>query len=311
MNQAAGKVLPWHLVATICATLGVAVLASLWLFGPVAVPGAIAGVIIGFMGSMMGNRVLAAGAVVAVGVATYLDFSSPAWVNLVLVIPAMSALVGWEAGKIGSRCFVFALFAWIILDARAEPAGDGSLALGFLLSAAMGIGVTLLTGKESIRPPTPGGKFYGFAVFASLWFGLVVIMSISALFDGPYVYWMSLMFAMRFFAAPGTHVDGALRFAVGTVLGATVAGALLGLPLPEAAFQVLGVGSMLMGLRLLPAASPLTAMLISAGVIFVITPSIDSAVFRLEAAVIATALAVALNWVMDRLEELLSGKPVS
>jgi hypothetical protein len=68
---------------------------------------------------------------------------------------------------------------------------------------------------------------------------------------------------------------------------------------------------MLMGLRLLPSGTPLTAMLISAGVIFVITPTIDSAVFRLEAAVIATSLAVALNWVMDRVEEMLSGKPVS
>ena len=315
MKQSAGKVLPWHLVATIFATLGVAVLSSYWLFGALAVPGAVAGVIIGFMGSMMANRYLAAGAVIAVGLASYLDFISPPWVNLVLIIPVMSALVGWEAGKIGSRCFVFALFAWIMLDAQVQPqprfqfqlvpVGHGSLALGYLLASALGIAVALLTGKESIRPPTPGGKFYGFAVFGSLWFGLVLITLISALFDGAYVYWMSLMFAMRYFAAPGTHVDGALRFAVGTVLGATVAGALLGLPLPALAFQVMGIASMVMGLRLLPAASPLTAMLISAGVIFVITPTIDSAVFRLEAAVIATSLAVGLNWVTDRLEELL------
>jgi hypothetical protein len=311
MKQTAARVLPWSLVATICATLGVAVLFSFWLLGPVAVPGAVAGVIIGFMGTMMANRFLAAGAVIAVGLASLLDFVTPSWVNLVLILPVMSALVGWEAGKVGSRCFVFALFAWIMLDARAQPSGDGSLALGFLLASALGIGVVLLAGKESIRPETRGGRFYGFAVFVSLWFGLAVIASISSLFDGAYAYWMSLMFAMRFFAAPGTHVDGALRFAVGTVLGATVAGALLGLPLPALVFQVTGVASMLMGLRLLPAASPLTAMLISAGVIFVLTPTVDSAVFRLEAAVIATALAVALNWVMDRLEEVLGGSPVS
>ncbi len=311
MKQTAANVLPWSLVATICATLGVAVLSSLWLFGPGVVPGAVAGVIIGFMGSMMGNRLLAAGAVIAVGLASYLDFVTSPWVHLVLTLPVMSALVGWEAGKVGSRCFVFALFAWIMLDARAQPVGDGSLALVFLLASMLGIGVVLLAGKESIRPQTPGGSFYGFAVFVSLWFGLAVIASISSLFDGPYTYWMSLMFAMRFFAAPGTHVDGALRFAVGTVLGATVAGALLGLPLPGLVFQVTGVASMLMGLRLLPAESPLAAMLISAGVIFVLTPTVDSAVFRLEAAVIATALAVALSWVMDRLEEALSGSPVS
>ncbi len=311
MNQAAGRVLPWHLVATIFATLGVAMLCSFWVFGPAAVPGAIAGVIIGYMGSMMANRYLAMGAVVAVGVATYLDFATPPWVNPVVIIPVMSALVGWEAGKVGSRCFVFAMFAWIMLDARAQPPGDGSLALTFLLSSALGIAVALLSGKESIRPPTPGGQFYGFSVFVSLWFGLVVIMLISSFFDGAYVYWMSLMFAMRYFAAPGTHVDGALRFAVGTVLGATAAGALLGLPLPSLAFQSMGIVSLVMGMRLLPTASPLTAMLISAGVIFVITPTIDSAVFRLEAAVIAASLAVALNWVMDRLEELLSGEPIS
>jgi hypothetical protein len=311
MNQAPGKVLPWHLVALICGTLGLAVLAVLWMFGPAAVPGALAGVIIGVFGSLMGSRRLAAGAAVAVGVATYVDFASPSWVTLVLVVPAMSALVGWEAGKIGSRCFVFALFAWIMLDARAQPQGDGSLALGFLLSAIFGISVVVLSGKESIRPPTPGGDFYGLAVFISLWLGLVVIMLVSTLFPSAYAYWMALMFAMRFFAAPGLHVDGALRFAVGTVLGATLAGAALGLPLPELSFQLVGVGCMLMGLRLLPAGTPLTAMLISAGVIFVITPTIDSAVFRLEAAVIATSLAVALNWVMDRVEEILSGKPVS
>ncbi len=303
MNSNAGKVLPWSLVAIIVGTICIAALPSWFLLGPDYARGAVAGVMVGFFGSAMGNRYFAIAAGFAAALATGISMTSPKWVTLVVVIPAMAALLGWESGKVGSRCFVFALFAWIMLDAKVSPHEDGSLALVFFVAAGFGILIAIWSGKEAMRPPTPGGKFYGYSVAFSLAFGLILLLLVSKLFTNANVHWLALMFAMRFFAAPGTHTDSALRFAVGTVLGATIAGAMLDLPVPVIAFQGVGVGCILMGLRRLPVETPLTAMLICAGVIFVIAPTIDSAAFRLEAAVIAVTLAVILNWLMDRLEE--------
>jgi hypothetical protein len=303
MNSNAGKVLPWSLVAIIVGTICVATLPAWLLLGPDYARSAVAGVMVGFFGAVMGNRYFAIAASFATALATSISMASPEWVTLVLVIPAMAALLGWESGKVGSRCFVFALFAWIMLDAKVSPHGDGSLALVFFLAAGFGVLVALCSGKEAMRPPTPGGKFYGYGVTVSLVIGLILVWLVSKLFTDANAHWIVLMFAMRFFAAPGSHSDNALRYAVGTVLGATIAGAMLDLPVPVIALQVVGVGCTLMGLRMLPAETPLTAMFICAGVVFVIAPSVHAAVFRLEAAVIAVTLAVALNWLMDRIEE--------
>lgn len=302
MNRGAGKVLPWSLVATISLTLSVAGMAAYFLAGPNAARGAIAGAIVGFFAALMGNRLRAVAASVAVILAAAASLTAPEWVTLLVVIPVMSALVGWESGTIGSRCFVFALFAWIMLDARAVPAGDGSLVMAFALAALFGIVAAVGTGKEGMRPPTPGGRFYGVGVFVSLTAGLIITLLVTTLFTDANAHWVMLMFAMRAFAAPGTHADSALRFAVGTVLGATVAGAALDLPVPMVALQLTGVACLLMGLRVLPGESPLASALISAGVIFIVAPNQDSAVFRLEAAVIAASLAVAFNWLFDRLQ---------
>ena len=306
MNSSAGKLLPWSLVALIVGTICVTLLPSWLLLGVDHARAAVAGAMLGFFGSVMGNRRLAIAASFAAALATGISMTTPEWVSLVVVIPGMAALLGWESGELGSRCFVFALFAWIMLDAKASPYGDGSLALVFLLAAGFGILVSIWSGKEAMRPTTPGGRFYGYGVFASVAIGLTLVFLVSKLFTNANVHWLALMFAMRFFAAPGCHSDSALRFAVGTVLGAIIAGAMLDLPLPTIAFQLTGLGCMILGLRRLPAETPLTATLICAGVIFAISPTIDSAVFRLEAAVIAVALAVALNWIMDRVEERLN-----
>ena len=303
-GPAPSRRLPWRFVAIISALLVGAVLITPALAGPHAVAGAAAGVIAGFFGTAFGSRWKAAAGIVIVLAATSASILTPDLITLAVIIPAMAALVGWEAGSAGSRTFAMSLFAWIVL-VNATTGGGGGLALtvAFAAWALIGIIAAMATGAEALVPARPGGRGYGFSLFVGLACGLVLAFLIARLFEDAHTHWIALMVALRSLDAPGTHSKNALRTGAGAILGAVFAGVLLTLPLHDAALKISGVLALLLGLRLLPARSPASPALISAGIILAFATSMESALFRVQAAIIAAALAMGLAWLAGQAAE--------
>ena len=283
-------------MSAIIASFAVAGGATAFLVGPDMASVAVAGVMVGLFGSLFGDRIRATAAAGTALGATALGMASPGWVSFAIVIPVMAALVGRESDRTGSKTFVFGLIAWIILLAPAGSGGGWTLIAVFVAAATFGIGVAIMMGVEArilAGPHVPG---YGFSLGIALAAGLALAFLIAGRFEGSHTQWIALLFAARALDAPDAHLSKAVRTALGAIAGAAAAGALLALPLPSPAFAVAGILLFVLGLRLMPANTPLSPALTSAAVILGTAPDQASAVFRVEAAAIAAGLAVALIW---------------
>ena len=301
------RLLPWRLVAAIFAVFAVCVGASVAALGPAAAPGAMAGVLVGFFGTLFGDRRRSALAIVVVALATAASATAPDWARFVVVAPALSILTGWEAARSGTRAAVFAAMAWILLHAPAADGAGAPLFVAFGCSAVLGLVSALRFGVEGRAARDAAGLVYGIMLGTAMAIGLALAFLIAQRFDSSHSQWIALMFVARGLDPPREHARGALRTGLGAAAGAGAAGAALALPLPAWAFASAAVVLLLSGLRLLPAGTPLSPALISGAIILGVAPSPDSALFRAEAAAIAAGLAVALSFGVGRLTRAVMG----
>ena len=280
----------------IIAAFAIAVGATAVWVGPDMASVAVSGVMVGLFGSLFGDRIRAAAAAGTALGAIALGMVLPDWVSFAIAIPVMAALVGRETDRAGSKTFVFGLMAWIILLAPANSGDGWTLIAVFVAAAAFGIGVAIVTGVEARIPAGPHLPGYGLSLGIVVAAGLALAFFIAGRFDGSHTQWVALLFAARALDAPDAHLSKAVRTALGAMAGAAAAGALLVLPLPSPAFAVVGMLLFVLGLRLMPAKTPLSPALTSAAVILGTASDQASAVFRVEAAAIAAGLVVALIW---------------
>ncbi len=298
--------LPWSSVAILIATIAVAAGMAQWAFGPPVVPLAVAGAVAGIAGTLMGSTRRAGLAILCTLAAFVIGEVGPGWVIALLVIPGLSALVGIEASRFGSRAFVFALFGWISLDAQAHLAGTAEAIGAFVLAALIGIAVAKAKGLEGRMVAPPASDLYGISMAVGLWIGLLLALMIGQHLDPVHAHWIAVMLAMRALARPGSHRAKALTFGVGSVLGAGLAGLVLTLPLPLLFVHGVGIVFLVLGIRWLPAQRLQGPGLISAGIVLATAATIGTALFRAEAAAMAALYVLGYSWlsgmILQRIE---------
>jgi len=294
----------------IIAVFAAAVGATVILFGPDMAPVALAGVMVGLFGTLFGTRYLALAAAGAALAATGFGLAVPGWAGTAIAIGAMTGLLGREADRSGSKTFVFGIMAWIILVAPAAAGGGWMMVAVFATATAFGIGVAIMLGAEARIPLAPHVPGYGMALGIATATGLALAFAIAANFDGTHTQWIALMFAARGLDAPGSHRKKAVRTGLGAMAGAAAAGAVLALPLPSIAVTAAGLVMFVLGLRLLPAQSPLSPAFVSAAIILATAPDTAAADFRIMAAAIAAGLAVSLNWAIGAASRLFSTRKI-
>ncbi len=300
------RALPWRFVAIVFAALALSAVGAAWLFGDPMVPAALAGMIMGFFGTVIANRsrALLAGAVVLI--ATMTSIEVPAWVIPAGIAPLMCALSGWEVGKYGTRAFAVGLFAWIMLIG---PAGSGhhlEIFPTFIVPLVAGSLIAIGLGAESLASRPAAGARYGRAHALALSIGLAASIVLSWQFDHPGAHWIMTLFVVRALDDPGTHKVKAFRNGIAAILGAITAALLTFMPLDMNFFAVLGVLSLLIGLRFLPLPDAKSSVFMSAGVVLATAPTLDSALYRGAAALVASSLAILLSlgsaYLTERLE---------
>ncbi|WP_162797874.1 FUSC family protein [Sulfitobacter sp. JL08] len=288
-------VLPWRLVMIPLLVMCAVSMAAVYAFGPVYAAGAGAGVALGFFGTLFSTMRKSALGVLAVVIATAPTIWFPEWVRFAVVIPVMAALAGRELAQDGTRTFVFAIISWILLLGPALNGADGGiLVLVFVLSACVGAGLAAAMGAQGKVPPTDVESGYAVAHAIALAIGLALALWIAKLFDTPHTHWIAMLFAVRALDPPGQHLHRATRRGFATVVGAGAAGLLVILPLSAVVFKLVGAAFMLVGIRYLTSGAARSTALMSAGVVLATAPTAETALFRIEAAVIAAALVVGL-----------------
>ncbi len=283
--------LPWRLVLLLFAVSGLAAGFAAMSAGQHTVPGAFAGMILGFFGTIFGDRVRTILAIFCVTIASLATDMAPAWVSFYALAPAFAIIAGAELARFGSRVSVFAIMSWITLNSPATSTADTpSLLLVFMASAFAGTILVLVLKLEGRVPPTPVERGYAIAHGSALAIGLILSQIIASQFDNANSHWIALLFAARALDPPGSHIEQARSRGTAMVLGAGAASALVMLPIITALFQVMAVALLIVGLRYLPSGQWIAPALMSAGIVLATSPTTETAVFRAEAAVIASGL---------------------
>ncbi len=293
--------LPWPLVGIIFATICAAGVAAAHFAGSDTVPAAVSGAIVGLFPTLFGNRKRAALAIITVLAATWASLIAPDWIRLAVIIPVMALAVGYEAATRGTKTMAFAIIGWIILLSPAAAGVGWALLPVFAAAALLGLTVALAIGAEAAVPPQAPNRAYGVSLALALAIGLTLAFAIARHFENAHSGWIALMFAARAFDPQGQHRRRAFYTALAVTGGAACAAAALTLPVPHAAFRIAATALLLLGLRMAPAPGVGSAALISAAVILGVAPTVASAEFRIEAAMIAAALAISLSWLTGRI----------
>lgn len=292
--------LPWWKVAAIVAAIFLVSWAADLQFGRAATAGAIGGMMVGLMGTMFGDLGRAALAVLLALAGLVLAVHAPFWVGIAVVIPTMAALVAIDAARTGARGLVLALFGWIICLGPAGTAEERGVLAAFLLAATAALALAWGLGIARHLPGRPGGRRYGIALFVFLWAGLAGTVTLARHLGDPHSNWAALMFALRGLTPPRAHAIATLRFGIGTVVGALGAATIELLAIPDPVLFALAPLILMGGVRYLGAPSALAPGLLTLGVLFAVAPTVHSAEFRTEAAVLVAILAEIFAWLVDR-----------
>ncbi|MEM8631662.1 MAG: hypothetical protein AAGF74_10525 [Pseudomonadota bacterium] len=285
--------LPWRVVllffAALCLVVGFAYLVA----GLPYVAGAVSGLILGFFGSIFGDRTKAVWAITSVAALAAVAALTPDCVSVFLLAPGFAALAGLELARFGTRVTIFAIMSWIILHSPVSaPAHPALLLPIFAGSAAIGIALAGLLGATRRVPPITVESGYAIAHAMALAIGLVLAQIIATRFDTAQSHWIALLFAARALDPPGSHVTQAASRGAAMVVGAGIAGLLVNLPLGVTWFALAVIAMLLVGLRYLPSGMATSSALMSAGIVLASSPTEATALFRAEATVIASLLVV-------------------
>lgn len=199
--------LPWRLVALLLATLCITGGLAAVTVGPQYVPGAVSGLVLGFFGTVFGDRVKTVLAIASVAMASIASTFMPAWVSFYALAPAFSLLAGTELARFGTRVSVFAIMSWITLNSPAASTAELiPLILVFSATAVVGIAMVILLKAEGRIAPSEVERGYAIVHGCALAIGLVLAQLIASQFENANSHWIALLFAARALDPPGSHV---------------------------------------------------------------------------------------------------------
>ncbi|MEX0286396.1 MAG: hypothetical protein AB3N23_17455 [Paracoccaceae bacterium] len=285
--------MPWPAIFVLVA-VGVVVLTPSFAYFTGRAPAAIPGLAAGMFGALLSPRHRIPWPLIAGAVGVVILAGDPSKPMLYAVALALSAIAGAEAVRTGGRSGVLAIFMCTGLHLIPAMPNANDALLPALLALAAGWGLIQLTplAGQAVQPPAP--RAFGVGLAAFLIVGLAIaVFAVHHVHDGM-AHLLALLFITRGLAPPGQVVRGALRFGVGAVGGSLGALMAIHLGLPVWVLLALSAVVLVLGLRMLPHPGPYAPAAFSAAILLATAPSVHAALFRVEAAVFAVLLSVAL-----------------
>lgn len=300
------RVLPWRLIL-VMVVVGVSFLVPAALLSPDG-KGAIsgfAGLIPGFFGAMLGKRWPSFAAALATIAAIAGLMLSAGLVGHLLIASALIIAAGVEAVRFGGRSFVFALYGFLFtLLVPGMPAPAETLPYA-AFGVFWGWGAVQLLGATAKAAPPPAPRSFGVGLILFLMIGLAAATAIEHWVDTPYGYWIALFFTFRAVAPQGQTITGTLRFGLGVAIGSLAAIMAAALHFPAHVMTPVAILLALFGLRFLPHPGPWSAAAFTGAVLLAGSLSVQTAVFRIEAALTVVALAGGLALIIGMIWQLI------
>jgi hypothetical protein len=254
------------------------------------------GLVPGFAGRVVGHRRMAdlaglclLGLVLLAAFAVPIGDTLALAGGLVLIVCAML-----EAHRTGGRAFVLALYGWCAFSLAPTLPGsaDGApfIAAGLIWGAVaarwIGLEGVAVLPAASARTTVSLGLF--------LLVGVVIAGQLTDMVDRTYGYWVVLLFVMRALSPPEHSAVQALRYGVGAVVGSGCAFVLAISVPPGPLLVLLALGVAVVGLRYLPHPGPWSAAAFTSAVVMILPIGMSGILLRVEAALLAVALTLAL-----------------
>ncbi|MBE3639351.1 hypothetical protein [Mangrovicoccus algicola] len=301
-SRAKAPRLPWRVVPGIAAGALLACLAAWAAAGPLAVPATAGGMVLGLGGTLLGSSGRAAAGGALVLALSLLHLAAPG-IDLHRLALALPAAAGWETAQRGGRAFTMALMSLGLLVAAQHAGAAPGLALpsyGAGLLAGLGLARVLGLARMPARPPEGPAAGLRHTLFLGL--GLALAVALAGHLQNAHSIWLVQFFVLRGLAPGHMARASALQFALGVLAGTAAALVIetAGLGLPPWGI-LLALAALVAGLRSLPAGPPLTPALMTVALLLLTAPTPDAALFRGEAAIMASGLAILLATVLDLL----------
>lgn len=300
-----GGLLSWRVTITICAAAAIVTLLG-QEFAPSGGVAAVAGFSAGFLGSVFSTPrstartlVLVAGCVL---VCTLFPFP---WIGFLcgFVLISWAAIEGHTNGGFATIPALNGLLLYLLI---APDERTAFLALMCVVTAVVGglLSVRLKLAGAANRPPM--SLKGALSVWVFLLAGLALTSFLAHLIGNQKSYWLSFLFVFRVLAPLQKVPDAAARFGVGVALGSFIAIGLEFSGLPHKFLVVLGLAAAVFGVHRIGGNTIWTAMFFTIATLLITAPTIESAVFRIEAAAIVIAivgcLAFLISWCWERIE---------
>ncbi|WP_170470542.1 hypothetical protein, partial [Ruegeria arenilitoris] len=284
-----GGLLSWSTAFAICTTAVLVVLLGdqAVAFGGIA---AVAGFSAGFLGSVFSSLVSNARTFAMVLVSILVCTLFPLqWIAFLcgFVLISWAAFEGYKNGGFATVPALNGLLLYLLIPPDERIAVH---VLVFLAAATVGslLSVWLNLAGSAIRPPM------SFKEAISIWLFLIVGMSLTSflahIIGNQKSYWLSLLFVFRVLAPLQKVPDAALRFGVGVALGSLAALCLEFSGLSHHVLLIFGFASAVIGVHRIGGNTLWTAMFFTNATLSVTAPTIEFAVFRIEAAAMIVLL---------------------
>lgn len=302
----AARVLPWRLILIMIA-VGTSFLVPAALVSPdgKGAMAGFAGLLPGFFGAMLGRRWPSFAAALATIAAIAALMIGTGLAGHLLIASVLIIIAGIETVRFGGRSFVFALYGFLFtLLVSGMPAPAETLpyaAFGVL----WGWGAVQLLGASGKAAQPPAPRFFGVGLVVFLMIGLAAATAIEHWVDTPYGYWIALFFVFRAIAPQGQTISGTLRFGLGVAIGSLAAIVVAALHFPVHVMTPVAIVLALFGLRFLPHPGPWSAAAFTGAVLLAGSLNVETALFRIEAALTVVALAGGLAMVIGMIWQLI------
>ncbi len=300
-----GRLLSWSTALIICATAVLVVLLGdqVVAFGGIA---AVAGFSAGFLGSVFSSLVSNARTFAMVLVSILVCTLFPLqWIAFLcgFVLISWAAFEGYKNGGFATVPALNGLLLYLLIPPDERTVVHVVI---FLAAATVGslLSVRLNLAGSAIRPPMSSKEAI------SVWLFLIVGMSLTSLLahviGNQKSYWLSLLFVFRVLAPIQKVPDAALRFGVGVALGSSAALCFEFSGLSHQVLLILGFASAVIGMHRIGGNTLWTAMFFTVATLLMTAPTIEFAVFRIEAAAmivfVVGGLSFLISWFWEQIE---------
>ncbi len=305
MSTGSSGLLSWKMTGTICASASLAILLGREIepFGGVA---AVAGFSAGLLGSVFSTPVATARTLVLVASCILICTLIPAQWTAFLCGFVLVSWAAFDARISGSLATVPALNGLLLYLLIPPDQRTASLVAMFVIAAAVGGVVSTwlrLLGSARRKPMSVKGAV---SIWIFLILGLGLTSILAQMIGNQKSYWLSFLFVFRVLAPLEKVPDSALRFGIGVAIGSLVAICLESVGLPHRVLMLLGIASAIVGVHRIGGRTMWTAMFFTIATLLITAPTVEFAVFRIEAAamvvVLVGGLAFLISWIWERIE---------